>query len=391
MRIETASQRAADTDITTSTTMGKGHMKGLRRNEAAVRRTLSLLACTAATLLLADCKELDRNRGLNPVIQAGDVEIASQNQVRILNALAIDYNVSNSRSSYWYDVSVAGFNYVDDECRVYFNDLFFLNREKDEIKTGLAAAGATAAAIMGVTGASTKSIAIVAQAFGLGAISTDLVAGTFLYQVPPATALGFVKELQLAYRNGIADRKAMINSPSTSYHAIQDYLSLCLPPTIEAKIAEHVASARATPDPVTGAGPSFGLNVVTVPQVTRADIKAAILANADTVLPNAKAKQPAPKGPTVLTDAEAAMLTSEIKDLQAALCVPQDGNLGQKGSKTRNALLQALTLLKDPRLPPSAAITDKTFNTFLRNQYVQPRLDDPKLADKCGKNDFSVN
>jgi hypothetical protein len=391
VRVETASQRAAGSDITTSTTMGRGHMKGIRRNKVAVRRTLSLLACTAATLLLADCKELDRNRGLNPFIQAGDVEIASQNQVRILNALAIDYNVSNSRSSYWYDVSVAGFNYVDDECRVYFNDLFFLNREKDEIKTGLAAAGATAAAIMGVTGASTQSIAIVAQAFGLGAISTDLVAGTFLYQVPPATALGFVKELQLAYRNGIADRKAMINSPSTSYHAIQDYLSLCLPPTIEAKIAEHVASARATPDPVTGAGPSFGLNVVTVPQVTRADIKAAILANADTVLPNAKAKQPAPKGPTVLTDAEAAMLTSEIKDLQAALCVPQDGNLGQKGSKTRNALLQALTLLKDPRLPPSAVITDKTFNTFLRNQFVQPRLDDSKLADKCGNNDFSVN
>lgn len=366
-------------------------MKGLCRSRTTVYRTLSFLAFGAAALLLADCKELDRNRGLNPIIQASDVEIASQNQMRILTALAIDYGISDTRSSYWYDVSVAGFNYVDDECRVYFNDLFFLNREKDEIKTGLAAAGATAAAIMGVTGASTKSISIVAQAFGLGAISTDLVAGTFLYQVPPATALGFVKELQLAYRNGVADRKAMITSPSSAYHAIQDYLSLCLPPTIEAKIAEHVASARATPDPVTGAGPSFGLNVVTVPQVTRADIKAAILANAATALPNAKVKQPQPKGPNVLTEAEARMQLSEIKDLQKALCVAQDGDLGPKGSKTRNGLLQALTLLKNPRLPPSDVIKDKTFNDFLRNVFVQPRLDDPKLADKCKNNDFSVN
>jgi len=140
----------------------------------------------------------------------------------------------------------------------YFNDLFFLNREKDELKTGLAAAGATAAAVMGVTGATTKSISIVAQAFGLGAVATDLVAGTYLYQVPPATALGFVKELQLAYRNGLAQRKSMINSPSTSYHAIQDYLTLCLPPTIEAKIAEHVAAARVAPDPLSvNSGPSL--------------------------------------------------------------------------------------------------------------------------------------
>jgi hypothetical protein len=246
-----------------------------------VRRTAFFLAF-AAGLLLTNCKGFERDRGLNPIIQVSDVEIASQNQMRILTALAIDYNVSETGNSRWYDVSLAGFNYVDDECRLYFNDLFFLNREKDEIKTGLAAAGATAAAVMGVTGATTKSISIVAQAFGLGAVATDLVAGTFLYQVPPATALGFVKELQLAYRGGIADRKSMINSPSASYHAIQEYLTLCLPPTIEAKIAENIAGARVTADPLTtGAGPSFGLNVVTVPQVSRADIKAAISRNAN--------------------------------------------------------------------------------------------------------------
>ncbi len=371
---------------------------------AVVRRTAVFLAF-AAGLLLTNCKGFERDRGLNPIIQASDVEVASQNQVRILTALAIDYNVSETGNSRWYDVSLAGFNFVDDECRLYFNDLFFLNREKDEIKTGLAAAGATAAAVMGVTGATAKSISIVAQAFGLGAVATDLVAGTFLYQVPPATALGFVKELQLAYRSGIAERRSMINSPSASYHAIQDYLSLCLPPTIEAKIAEHVAAARAAPDPVTsGAGPSFGLNVVTVPQVTRADIKAEILRSADSVMPNVKVQQRTTKNR--LTAAETNMLTPEINKLQMALCLPPDGDLGKVGSNTRTNLSAALTAVKDQcsrytdaqrathaecqRLPVSDRIIDEDFRTFLRNLYVRPRLNIPNLAAKCANNDLTL-
>jgi hypothetical protein len=370
-----------------------------------VRRVAVFLAF-AGGLLLTNCKGFERDRGLNPIIQVSDVEVASQNQRRILDALAIDFNVSEAGNSRWYDVSLAGFNFVDDECRLYFNDLFFLNREKDEIKTGLAAAGATAAAVMGVTGATTKSISIVAQAFGLGAVTTDLVAGTFLYQVPPATALGFVKELQLAYRSGIADRKSMINSPSASYHAIQDYLTLCLPPTIEAKIAEHVAAARVAPDPVTAnAGPSFGLNVVTVPQVTRADIKAEILRNADTVIPNAKVQKPTTT-PNRLTTAETNMLTPEIKNLQRALCLPADGDLGKEGSKTRTNLSAALTAVKDlcsrytdaqratheecQRLPVSDRIIDEDFRTFLRNLYVRPRLNNSNLATKCANNDLTL-
>jgi hypothetical protein len=359
------------------------------RPGAVVRRTAVFLAATAG-LLLTSCNGFERDRGLNPIIQGSDVEVASQNQMRILNALAIDFNVSETGNSRWYDVSVAGFNFADDECRLYFNDLFFLNREKDELKTGLAAAGATAAAVMGVTGATTKSISIVAQAFGLGAVATDLVAGTYLYQIPPATALGFVKELQLAYRSGLAQRKSMINSPSTSYHAIQDYLTLCLPPTIEAKIAEHVAAARVAPDPVSAnAGPSFGLNVVTVPQVTRADINAEILRNADTVIPNAKVQQRATNNR--LTPAEGDMKAAEINNLQIALCLQPDGDLGKAGSKTRTNLLAALTALNNTNLPPSDRIIDATFRTFLRNAYVRPRLADrAALAAKCAKNDFTL-
>jgi hypothetical protein len=355
-----------------------------RRDGPGFARRSAVAFAFVAALLLSNCN--GKERGISPIIQAPAVELASQNQMRILNALAIDYNVSESGNSRWYEVSTAGFNYVDDECRLYFNELFFLNREKDQLKSGLAALGATAAAVMGVTGATTKSISIVAQAFGLGIVSTDLVAGTYLYQVPPATALGFVKELQIAYRNGIADRKAMINSPSAAYQAIQNYLSLCLPPTIEAKIGEHIAAARAVADPASS-GPSFGLNVVTVPQVTRADIKNAILKGSDSTISGTVVQ----KRRGGLTETEQRMQISEIRDLQVALCVNPDGDLGGKGSKTRTNLLNALTAVKIKTLPPTDRIIDRTFATFLRNQYVTPRLEDPAaLKILCDKTDFSL-
>ena len=224
------------------------------------------------------------------------------------------------------------------------------------------AASATAAAIMGVTGASSKSLAVVASAFGLGNVATDLVAGTYLYQTPPSAALSFVRELQLAYRDGIVSRRSMINAPSAAYHAIQDYLSLCLPPTIETKIAEHIASARAAPDPVTpGAGPNFGLNVVTLPQVTRADIRAELLKNSD--VPLQKPVVPAPVTTNRFSLAERSMQKREIKELQTMLCMSQMskefGELGPSGSSTRVALEAFLSQRSPtdvPKIKPAQVI-----------------------------------
>jgi hypothetical protein len=251
------------------------------------------IAALCVALTLSGCFEWEQRRGLDPVISAPAVELSTSNQIRILQALAADAEISLGSQGAWYEVTLAGFNFVDDECRTYFDGIFFLNRDKDTIKSELAAAGATTAAILGLTGASAKSIAIVAQAFGLGVVTTDVIAGTYLYQMPPSVAQGFVKEMQLAYRDGAASRQLLINSPSAAYHAIQDYLSLCLPPTIEAKIAEHVAGAKAVPDPPTGNGnTSFGITVASPRPATRADVRRMITGSVETPL-----VQSIPSGP----------------------------------------------------------------------------------------------
>jgi hypothetical protein len=318
------------------------------------------LALCLLALMLGGCFE--KRYGPDPVIDAGSVETSTDNQIRILTALATDANVVPSRPLYWYEVTQAGFNYIDDQCTVYFRELFFLNRDKDQIKAGLAAAGATTAAILGVTGASAKSIAIVAQAFGLAGISTDLVAGTYLYQMPPATAQGFVKEMQLAYRNGAYSRRTLINSPSTAYHALQDYLSLCLPPTIEAQVAEHIAKARVVADPTTStSGPSFGLNVVTPPAMTRAELRAAIINDVNLPLSNP------PKAPPQTRNRcgtfEQSMSTKDIKATQTALCVPPDGDLGPPTSKTREKLSAYLASINET---PTDCIDDRTWILLTR-------------------------
>src|SRR5215207_6755631 len=163
--------------------------------------------CLAA--IVSGCSYgLDKRYGLDPVLNADVVQTSSNNRLRILAALAEDAQLSSGTPSpsYWYYISQAGFNHIDDECRTYFHQIFFLNRDRERIKGGLGAASAATAAILGVTGASVSSMAIVAQAFGLGIAGTDLATGAYLFQLPPAMTQGFVKEMQLAYREGAANR-----------------------------------------------------------------------------------------------------------------------------------------------------------------------------------------
>lgn len=308
-----------------------------------MRAVASSVVCLC--LLLLGCESgWDKRKGIPPIIDPSSVESSTSNQLRILNALAQDAGLTPDYPYYYYNVTVAGFNYIDDQCNQYFDTLFFLNREKDQLKTGLTAAGATTAAIMAATKASATSIAVVAQAFGLGVVATDVVAGTFLYQVTPATARGFVHQLQSAFRDGAATRYRLINSPAMAYHTIQEYLSLCLPPTIEAKIAEHVANAKVVADPPTAANSaSIGLTVVTPPPITRAQLQAAIIKNVNAPLPP-PIRQPATVAPDRLTTFEQHLLPSELATINKVLCGP----LGPKGSATREVLHSYLVSINRP-------------------------------------------
>jgi hypothetical protein len=293
-------------------------------------------------VLLSGCYGLEKRYGIDPILDPVAVQTSSNNQIIILTALAQDANLGAVTPADWYQITEAGFNFVDDQCRLYFNELFFLNRDKERNKSLLIAGAATTAAILAATGGSKLSLEVVAQAFGFGGIANELVLGTYLYQLPPATTLGFVKEMQLAYREGAANRRALISNAPAAYHAIQDYLTLCLPPTIEAKMAEHIGAARAVPDSIRGnRSASFGITLTAPVPVTRQEIRAAVGGDvvaapppvrqgSDVVRPSGKITNVEPG--TGSRDLPAS--TDQWARYRATLCVTDENTLGPKTRQT---------------------------------------------------------
>ncbi len=326
-----------------SRNFSRGDHSGLlqRAGPSGPQRPLYVLLARATALFLfswvvSGCSltDTDATRGLNPTLDAADVSRASYNTGAVLSALASDSGVGISSPGSWYEITVAGFNYVDDQCTAYFDKLFFLDRDREATKAALGAFGQTTNAILGVTGASALSIAVVAQAFGLASSVTDIVAGSYLYQLPPATTLSFVKTMQAAFRAGASEQKSQINGPATAYHIIQSYLSLCLPPTIEARLISHIADASATPV-ANGSGAGISLLIGSRNQV----------APSTPITLISSSRQPLPKLVQRETNVRMAQATSlfpasDLASIQQALCVhPSDGQLGDPGSSTRQAII----------------------------------------------------
>lgn len=193
---------------------------------------------------LAGCNVIDARKGLDPQISYASVENSTTRINYIIDALARDTYPRDAKTWDYNLITEAGFNYIDDQCAAYFDNLFFLDRGRSQLKSGLAQTGATTAAILGATHASALSLSVVAAAFGFAASATDILAGTYLYALPPATTKGLVNSLQATYRQ--QSETLNIQTPTAAYHQIQGYLDLCLPPTIEAQVTNLVNQATPT-------------------------------------------------------------------------------------------------------------------------------------------------
>jgi len=275
--------------------------------------------------------------GISPIIDGAQVESSVDNRKRVLDALIEDANFRTTQFT-WYDVSEAGFNYIDEQCTQYFSYLFALDRRREAYKSTLSSGGQTTNAILTATGASTLTMAVVAQAFGLADKLTDIVAGTFLYQLPPAETKKFVGKLLNAHRDGVAAKRYTVNSPTAAYNAIQQHLDYCLPPTIEAELINHVGSAQAV---AVGDNTDAGVNVLVGSQLTVAQRVAAARANArieaatrvDTGRSRERTSAPGWAG-----IGEVTIDTPTAMAIQRAVCLPADEIDGKYGEKTEAAL-----------------------------------------------------
>jgi hypothetical protein len=219
-----------------------------------------------STFFLTSCSDADRKAmvagrwGPNPALQPTNIDSVIHDQTQVLLYIELEAGLikSDGAGSYvqanslspaqlWYTVAQWGFNVGRQDCEIYLNTLYRLNREKQRNDSALAALAAGTAAILTPTHASAKSLSIVAAAFGLSTALNDALFQTYLFTEAPGLISTKVKELQDTYQKSLG--ASSITTSDQAYSAIQNYYNICLPESIEGVLLEAVAtsSAKTTP------------------------------------------------------------------------------------------------------------------------------------------------
>ena len=220
-----------------------------------LRSVVALLAVTA----LAGCSEfgdqLTGRYGPSPVPTAVAVQNAVERQTAVVLALAQGTaREPPVKRLDWYNVTLTGFNVVEDACMTYIDDLWILERRKARTGALITATGAAVAEVIAANAnPSATTLAILAQAFGLASAFNTTISDSYLYSQNAATIKKLVQKTTDAYRTdyaanfGRSEWEYPMASPAAAYHHMREYLSLCLPPTIQAQIEDMVAKAQAGP------------------------------------------------------------------------------------------------------------------------------------------------
>ena len=221
-------------------------------------------------LLLSGCgSDWNTRYGPGGVIDANRVDVTVSRQAAVLQALATRYGIRYSGyGDDYYLLTLAGFNYSDEICSYYLDNLHRFERQKNRIKDTLTLATTTATAIMAAGEVSEEAVVYVTQALGFTSGWVGILADSYLYRLSPGILSGIVKSLHDAYRKNTAEHKAEVNSLQMAYYNIREYYSLCLPVTIEAKIEEYLSASKATATtpPGSSKAAAAATNVILTPQ-----------------------------------------------------------------------------------------------------------------------------
>jgi hypothetical protein len=170
-------------------------------------------------------------------------------------------------SGNWYQVAQFGFNYVDEKCDLYMHDLFVLNREHDASDTILKTISAASTAIIGGTLSATNAkipLLVVAQSFGLVEGVNDAAAKSYLFEQVPGLIADKVKQARIVYRDVVDKNQGAVHDETSAYRSIKDYLTLCLPQTIEGNFLTTYVAANPIALSAAGSGATTPVSTVTV-------------------------------------------------------------------------------------------------------------------------------
>ncbi len=205
-----------------------------------------------SALLLAACSSQQRHiqylDGIDPVIHSESIKTSTKNQNSVFQSLYCRAGLNTKYSECnpapatedtpakpatldipdpirsageWDDVIRAGMDYVDEECELYVNSIFWAHRATDTSVKNLGLIGATTGTVLGLADASATNIGYVAAAFGLSAALIDSTASGLLYKLDPSVVRAVIENSRTAYRTAFFSTKGGVpdlrrNKPGTA-------------------------------------------------------------------------------------------------------------------------------------------------------------------------------
>jgi hypothetical protein len=207
-----------------------------------------MISLVFVAVIITGCVDSDRLRLLTgPGVEINGIELQTyraNQDVVVQNLVALAGYTPGLEINDWRPVVDAGIAYVHQRCQAYIDALFWFNRYKNTTVSQISLLGAGTASALGIVQASAREIALVALAFGVTAQSIEVLSSSILYKIDPSAVKSLVEASQGTYLRAIAPIR--YTTRPTAMSAIQGYLNLCLPATLEAQVMAAVHNATFT-------------------------------------------------------------------------------------------------------------------------------------------------
>lgn len=243
---------------------------------------LTLAACNTNYLM----ERYEWRWGPDPAIPRSDVQTVIGGQIQVLDyittqAFGMPYPQPSQPvpPGFWFEVAEWGFNVGRQDCEVYLNYMFRMNREKQRDDGIIAGVSAATSAIVSVTAHNpAKALSVLAASFGLATALNDAIFESYLFSEAPGLISVKVRDLQDTYQQQV-EKNQLPQKPTTTvvtskvtttttspeskstdtttavvrpittaqgaYNAIQNYYHICLPQSIEGVLLQAVADTTA--------------------------------------------------------------------------------------------------------------------------------------------------
>lgn len=260
---------------------------------------MTLVGCNTTDYLV---ERYEWRWGPDPAIPRSDVQTVIGGQIQVLDyitsqAFGVDYQDAPKVSpDLWFRAAEWGFNVGRQDCEIYLDYMFRMNREKQRDDGVIAGVSAATSAIVTATAHSpSATLSVLAAAFGLATALNDAIFSSYLFTEAPGLISVKVKDLQDTYQQQVeknqiqspkvvttstqtqttttspsptkppstaSDSSAAVVAPITTadeaYSAIQNYYHICLPHSIEGVLLQAVADSSAKPSsPSTNSTPKL--------------------------------------------------------------------------------------------------------------------------------------